>query len=349
MELATTDLDTKRQALDELLRGAGSALIAYSGGVDSAFLAKAAVDALGRDRVLAVTGRSPSYSEAQHQIALEVARSIGLQHEEIETSELDDPDYAANPADRCYYCKTDLFRRLAALAQERRYAAVFDGTNADDMSDHRPGLRAARELGVRSPLQEVGLTKAEIRVLSRAAGLSTWDLPATPCLASRLPYGTRVTPQRLRQVEDAEARLQALHSWRDLRVRYHGDLARIEVPAADLPLFGGTSFRAEVLAVLQAAGFARGCVDLSGYRRGSLNPDVGNSRRPPDVRASEVAGARVLAEAGAGATVEAAGAGGELALVRPCEAPTTETLGLLTDIADELGRRAGFKHVALAL
>ncbi|UCF21599.1 MAG: ATP-dependent sacrificial sulfur transferase LarE [Gemmatimonadota bacterium] len=349
MELATIDLATKKQALDDRLGSAGSALIAYSGGVDSAFLAKAAVDALGGERVLAVTGRSPSYSEAQHRIAVDVARSIGLRHEEIETSELDDPDYAANPADRCYFCKTELFRRLVALAQERGYAAVFDGTNADDVHDHRPGRQAARELGVRSPLQEAGLTKAEIRALSRAAGLPGWDLPASPCLASRIPHGIRVTPQRLRQVEDAEARLQALHRWRDLRVRYHGDLARIEVPAVDLPLFGGAGFRAEVLAALQAAGFDRVCVDLAGYRRGSLNGEVGDGGRPPDERAREMTGERLLAEAGVGATLEAAGARGELALVMPHEAPTSTALGSLSEIADDLARRAGFKHVALAL
>ena len=348
MDLAIDDLATKEQALKGLLRSSRSAIIAFSGGVDSAYLAKAAVDALGGERVLAVTGRSPSYSEAQGRIAAEVSRSIGLRSEEIETLELDDPDYVANAPDRCYFCKSDLYHRLVVMARERGYAAVFDGTNADDLDDHRPGLAAARELGVRSPLLEVGLTKAEIRILSREAGLPTWDLPASPCLASRIPYGTPVTAGRLRRVEEAEERLHAIHRWRDLRVRYHGDLARLEVPADDLPLFEDSEFRARVLAALRAAGFARACLDLTGYRRGALNRAMnqGDESRG-DVLTREAES--LLAKAGIRASVERAGAGGELALIQPHERHTPKLLGGSTSLANELCQRLGFQHVALAL
>lgn len=265
------NLSQKERALHALLRECGSVLIAYSGGVDSVYLAKASLDALGELRVLAVTGRSPAYPAVQHEMAVRVAEAINLPHLEIETHELEDPNYAANPSDRCYFCKADLFGQLVAVARQRGLAVVLDGSNADDRDDYRPGLRAARELGVRSPLQEVGLTKDEIRALSRRADLPTWDLPASPCLASRIQYGLPVTQGRLGQIEAAEAGLRSLGAWEALRVRYHGDFVRVEVALVDLERFAALEFRERVTRILKDAGFARACLDLNGYRRGALN------------------------------------------------------------------------------
>ncbi len=277
------ELEQKERALHELLQRCGSVLIAYSGGVDSAYLSKAALDALGKERVLAVTGRSPSYPAVQHEMAVRVARGLGLRHLEIETRELDDRNYAANPGNRCYFCKADLYRRLVDLARERGFAAVLDGSNADDAGDFRPGMIAARELGVRSPLQEAGLCKAEIRALSRRAGLPTWDLPASPCLASRIPHGLQVTARRLRQIEDAEARLRGLRRWAALRVRHHGQLARLEVDPDGLRALADLRLRREVADVLREAGFARACLDLQGYRRGAVNQALAATPKGPDI------------------------------------------------------------------
>lgn len=264
----------KRARLVSILQGYGSALLGYSGGVDSAYLAKAALDALGRERFLAVTAISPSYPRAQREVAHRIVRQFGLPHLEIETEEWADPRYAANPTNRCYFCKTELFDRLCALARVRGLEAVCDGANADDAEDYRPGTRAARERGVRSPLQEAGLTKAEIRALSRAEGLPTWDLPASPCLASRIPYGIAVTPERLAEIERAEEGLRALRAWRGLRVRHHGEFARIEVDPSDLAAFADVALRRRAVRAVAAAGFDSALLDLEGYRRGSLNEGV---------------------------------------------------------------------------
>lgn len=269
--LSNIELDRKECALDAILRDLDSVLIGFSGGVDSSYLAKAALDALGRDRVLAVTGISPSYPEVQRRMAQDVARAIGLTHIEIDTHELDDPNYTANPHNRCFFCKNELYSRLVAFARKRGLAYVLDGSNADDLDDHRPGLKAARVLGVRSPLQEAGLTKSEIRALSRRADLPTWEAPASPCLASRIAYGVAVTRDRLSQIEAAEERLRALAPWRALRVRHHGALARIEVAGEDIDRLADPGLRSDVVTALRASGFSRACLDLVGYRRGALN------------------------------------------------------------------------------
>lgn len=261
-------LRTKRGDLERILEACGSVCVGYSGGVDSVFLAKVALDVLGPDRVLAVTGRSASYPGVQHRMALDCVEQFGIPHLEVETDELSDPNYAANPTNRCYYCKTELWSRLGEVARGRGLRTVVDGSNADDASDHRPGARAAREHTVRSPLQEAGLGKAEIRTLSRELGLPTWDQPASPCLASRLRYGLAVTPERLLQVERAEADLREL-GLREFRVRHHGDVARLEIApeelddvAADLPA---------LMPRLLSYGFEGVVLDVDGYRRGALN------------------------------------------------------------------------------
>lgn len=265
---ATEMLDAKQATLADILRDCRSVCIGYSGGVDSVLLSVVAVDVLGADRVLAVTGRSAAYPTVQRDVAVECARRFGIPHVELETDELSDPDYVANPADRCYFCKTELWTKLGRLARERGLAVVLDGSNADDAGDWRPGLRAARERGVRSPLLEAGLTKAEIRTLSRRRGLPTWDQPAAPCLSSRVPYGLTVTPERLKQIEDAEAALRRL-GFREFRVRHHDRAARIEIAPAELA--AAVASRDALWRAVRAVGFDRVLLDVEGYRRGALN------------------------------------------------------------------------------
>ncbi|MFW5947275.1 MAG: ATP-dependent sacrificial sulfur transferase LarE [Gemmatimonadota bacterium] len=261
-------LADRRAALAAVLEDCHSVCVGYSGGVDSVFLARFALDVLGRDRVLAVTGRSASYPAVQHRMAMECVTRFGIPHTAVETRELEDPDYVANPTNRCYFCKSELWDRLDGIARERGLRTVVDGSNADDAGDHRPGARAARERGVRSPLQEAGLTKAEIRALSREMGLPTWDQPASPCLASRLPYGLAVTPERLRQVERAETLFRD-GGLREFRVRHHGRTARIE--AAPPELDRATELVLELGDRIRALGFEAVVLDVIGYRRGALN------------------------------------------------------------------------------
>ena len=245
--------------------------IGFSGGVDSAYLAVAARLHLGTDGVLAIIGRSASYPEAQWAAARTVARSFDVPVLELDTAELDDPRYAANPSNRCYYCKTELWSRLVPIARARGFSTVADGTNADDLSDWRPGAQAAREHDVASPLAELGFTKQDIRDASRRLGLPTWQQPSSPCLSSRLPYGTEVTRARLEQIERAEEALRALGIAGDLRVRYHEDLARVELGADELPRWLEPR-RFDVLRdALVKTGFERVALDLRGFRSGSLN------------------------------------------------------------------------------
>ncbi|MGQ0713595.1 MAG: ATP-dependent sacrificial sulfur transferase LarE [Gemmatimonadaceae bacterium] len=261
----------KEKALVAWLRARGSALLGFSGGVDSAYLASVATEALGTDRVLAVIGRSPSYPEEQWRAARDVADRLGLRVEELDTQEMSDPRYAANPTNRCYFCKTELWGKLAPLARERGLAVVVDGTNADDIGGHRPGMRAAREHGVESPLVDVGMTKQDVRERSRARGLPTWSRPSSPCLSSRLQYGLHVTSARLDQVERAERALRDLGIAGDLRVRHHGDLARVELSRELVASWLAPARLRALAGAVRAAGFQRVAIDLRGFRSGSLN------------------------------------------------------------------------------
>ena len=266
-----TTLSEKEARLVAWFRDRGSALIGFSGGVDSAYLACVAVEALGRGEVLAVIGRSASYPEAQWTRAREVAARFDIPVLEVDTDELHDPNYAANPVNRCYFCKSELWQRLQPIAEARGLAVVVDGTNADDRGDYRPGAQAARERGVASPLAELGFTKSDIRELSRLRGIQTWSQPSSPCLSSRIPYGTAVTIERLRQVEVAEEQLRKLGIAGNLRVRHFGARARVELDRDELARWSVGDGAAHVVAAVRAAGFDEVEVDPRGFRAGALN------------------------------------------------------------------------------
>jgi uncharacterized protein len=270
--VAGGSLGDREAALVDRLRAWPSLVVAYSGGVDSAYLAYAASRVLGR-QALAVTADSPSYPERHRAMALAIASDFALQHEVIHTDELDRPEYRANATDRCYFCKHELYTKLTAIARARGFAAVADGSNADDRGDYRPGRRAAREFGVVSPLDEAGLSKADIRALSHAAGLPTWDEPASACLSSRIPYFSEVTDAKLRQIESAEAALRAL-GFRVLRVRHHDDIARIELGRDEMPRALDPLVSAAIERELRALGYKYVTLDLKGYRLGSLNEGI---------------------------------------------------------------------------
>jgi pyridinium-3,5-biscarboxylic acid mononucleotide sulfurtransferase len=274
-----TPLDDKRDTLLKALGKLESCAVAFSGGVDSAVVAKAAAVALG-DAAVAVTGTSASLAEGELEAAEQLAQLIGIRHLVIATDELSRPDYLKNAPDRCYHCKTELYAQLEALLPKLGVKAIVNGANADDLGDYRPGMQAATEHRIHSPLADCGITKAEVRELAAAWGLPVWDKPATPCLSSRIAYGEEVTPDRLAMIDRAEQFLRS-RGLVNLRVRYHrGDLARIEVPLADLPRLCDSEMRRELAAELRRLGFKFITLDLEGFRSGSLNQLVQITSQP---------------------------------------------------------------------
>jgi len=275
MSAEEVSLDEKDKRLRQLVRDFGSVIIAFSGGVDSAYLAYVASDELG-ERALAVTGDSASYPTFQRELADQLIRTFGIRHKMLLTDEFNDPNYTSNPANRCYFCKSELYDKLGALAAERGFQVICDGTNADDLGDWRPGRQAARERGVRSPFVECSMTKRDIRELSRRAGLPTWDQPASACLSSRIPYGEVVTIEKLSAVDRADQFLRQL-GFRQVRVRHHGDIARIEIAAEELPRALDPALSLRITTELKELGFRYVTVDLEGYRTGSLNESLTGS------------------------------------------------------------------------
>jgi len=283
---AASELAARERRLHDLLASFDSVIVAFSGGVDSAYLAWAATQVLG-PAALCITADSPSYPDHHRQLAIRVAREFGLHHEFVRTSEMERPDYRANPVDRCYHCKHELYTVLTELADARGIPAIVDGSNADDRSDYRPGRKAARECGVRSPLDDADLSKADIRELSRAAGLPTWDEPASACLSSRIPYHSEVTGEKLQMIERAENVLRDL-GFRVCRVRHHdapsdpagrpgqrrGALARLEFGRDEMERAFESGVRDQIVRELRALGYQHVAIDLQGYRMGSLNEGV---------------------------------------------------------------------------
>jgi len=266
--VATGNLQKRLAELEQIIAPYGSALVAFSGGVDSSLALAVAARALPKNRVLAVTSNNETYLPSELDLARDLAASLGVEHLVVNTRELDDPNYASNPTNRCYFCKSTLYSDLARLAEEKGYACVVDGANKDDEGDYRPGRKAARELGVVSVLSRAGMTKDEVRELAKHLRLPTWNKPALACLSSRFPYGQEITPQKLSQVARAEEFLRR-EGFRQVRVRHHGEIARLEVGPDELER--AFAMREDISAELLDAGFLYVTLDLAGYRSGSLN------------------------------------------------------------------------------
>ncbi len=279
MNPVATDTKQKRLAeLEEIIVPYGSALVAFSGGVDSSLALAVAARALPKDRVLAVTSNNETYLPSELDLAREFAGSLGVEHLIVNTRELDDPNYASNPTNRCYFCKSTLYSDLAKLAEEKGYACVVDGANKDDEGDYRPGRKAARELGVVSVLSEARMSKEEVRQMAKYLDLPTWDKPALACLSSRFPYGQEITPEKLSQVARAEEFLRR-EGFMQVRVRHHGEIARLEVGPKELER--AFAMREEISAELIDAGFLYVTLDLAGYKPGSLNAALKKKKALP--------------------------------------------------------------------
>ena len=275
--LVDSSYSLRVERLRESVRALGSCVVAYSGGVDSSVVLKIALEELP-GRVTAVIGRSATYAESELHLALAQARALGIEPRVLATAELDDPRFANNPSNRCYFCKGELYGKLEELARAEGWGTILDGTNADDLADHRPGRRAALEKSVRSPLAECGFTKDDVRALAHELGLPSADKPAMPCLSSRFPYGSRITKEQLAQVEQGEAWLRA-RGFRDVRLRHHGSVARLELEAHELLRLASDPLRGECVAALKRLGFAYVALDLQGFRSGSLNETLSISLR----------------------------------------------------------------------
>ncbi len=271
-------MKNKLSELNDYIKSCGKVLVAYSGGIDSSFMLKLCSEAVGRKNVLAVTGASETFTDIELSGAKKFAKSIGVEHVVITTNEIDNPDFRSNTPLRCYHCKKEFYTKIAEVAKKRGFKYIFDGSNSDDTSDYRPGRKAAQEAGVISPLIKFGISKLELRKLARKMGIKMWDKPSNPCLASRVPYGEEITQGKLDMIHKGETFLRK-NGFRNVRVRHHGKVARIEVPEKEILKLMKEPLRSNILKEFKKYGFTWTSVDLKGYRTGSLNEVLGLKKR----------------------------------------------------------------------